>query len=202
MFVVNTCKVNGNGQQTARTRGTPQNKFVDVSQSANITNTGAVLSGMTNVSQGVGVSQRTGDTIFMSKCYINYSINAANADVYSLARIIIFQWKPNSSFAVPTPSDILQVVDPYGMYNWQFSNQYNILYDQVHFLSGTGSAPTASSNQGYFGNLDISRITKKVEFSPAVAFGANELYILIISDSAVIPFPTLNIRTRIVYSEE
>jgi hypothetical protein len=200
--VVNTCKVNGNGQQTARSRGQPQIKFVDVSQVVNVSSTGTVLSGLTAITQGVGVSQRTGDTIFMKSFFMNYAINAANSDIFTTARVVIFQWIPNSSIAVPLYSDIFQTPDIYAMYDWQFANQYRILYDKIHFLSGTGTNPTTASNQGFFGELNISTLNRKVEFSQASAFGSNELYCLVISDSAIIPFPLLNIRTRITYSEE
>jgi len=133
---------------------------------------------------------------------MNYDITMANTDVFNLARVIVFQWHPNSSLVAPVVADILQTTTVYSMYNWQLSAQFKILYDTVHFLSGAANAPTVGSNQGYFGSVNLRRAVKKVEFSPGATFGANELYILVISDSSVIPFPLFNVITRITYSEE
>jgi len=199
---VNTHKVSSNGQQIAIRRGQPQIKFVDVNYSVVAASTGTVLNGITNVSQGVGVSQRTGDTIYLKRLYINYSVNAANSDIFSTFRIIIFQWHPNSALVAPTVNDILQTTNLYSLYDWQFSSQYTILYDMVHSLSGTAATPCTSSNQAFFGEIGIGQAQKRAEFSPALSTGSEQFFIIVISDSAVAPFPSFNATTRLTYSEE
>jgi len=201
--IVNSIKVNSNGQQIAVRRGQPQVKFVDVNGSFNMINTGSIdVPGITNITQGVGVSQRTGDTIFYKELFINYNITMANADNFNVSRVIIFQWHPNTTLVIPVPADILQSVTVYSMYDWQLSNQYKILYDKVHFMTGAANAPTTGSSQGYFGSIDLSRVVRRAEFSPGVVGGSEQLFILLISDSAVIPFPLFNVITRLTYSEE
>jgi len=126
----------------------------------------------------------------------------ANADNFNVSRVIIFQWHPNTSLGAPIVADILQTVTVYGMYDWQMSNQFTILYDKVHFMTGAANAPTTGSSQGYFGKIDLSRVRNRAEFSGAITSGSEQLFILIISDSAVIPFPLFNVNTRLTYSEE
>jgi len=201
--MINCMKINSNGQQTAVRRGMPQVKFVDVAQSVAVSNIGTILApSMTNVSQGVGVSQRTGDTLFNKELFLNYNCVAINADIFSSLRVIVFQWKPNTSLVVPTVTDILQTANIFSMYDWQFSSQYTILYDKIHNFAGVPAAPSSSGNQSYFGKIDISRASRRVEFSPGAVSASNELFILVISDSVAIPFPQFTCISRLTYSEE
>jgi len=199
--MINSILVKKDGQQPSLQRGMPTVKFVDIGQTVNVTSTGAVLSGLCPITQGVGVSQRTGDTVFWKDIFINYSISSENADIFNLARVILFQWHPNSGLAVPIVTDILQTNLVYSMYDWQFSSQFKILYDKVHVMAGTGTNPTPSGNQGYFGSIPITG-PHRAEFSAGSALGAEQFYILAISDSVAIPFPTLSIQSRVTYSEE
>jgi hypothetical protein len=201
--MINCMKINSNGQQTAVRRGTPQVKFVDNPQSVAVSNIGTILApGITNVTQGVGVSQRTGDTLFYKELFLNYNAVAINADIFSSLRVIVFQWKPNTSLVIPTVTDILQTANIFSMYDWQFSSQYIIIYDKIHNFAGVAAAPSSSGNQSYFGKIDLSRAGKRVEFSPGAVSASNELFILVISDSVAVPFPQFTCISRITYSEE
>ncbi len=201
-MLVNSCQVIVNGKQPSRKKGSPQTKFVDNSYATTIPSTGTILAGMCPIAQGVTVSQRTGDVVYWKKAYINYAVDAINSDVLSNSRVIIFQWHPNSALAAPTVNDVLQTASVYSMYDWQFSNQYTILYDKVHFCSGITSAPTVGGNQGYFGEIHLDPAAKRAEYSAALATGSEQFYILIISDSVIAPFPNFTATTRVTYCEE
>jgi len=198
--MINSVKVLSNGRQDKGKKGAPQVKFNDIAYSVSPTASGTVLGGIP-ITQGVTVNQRTGDTIFWKHLYINYTMAAANSDVISTARVIIFQWHPNSALVAPIVGDILQVASVYSMYDWQFSNQYHILYDMVHILSGLTTAPTSSSNQGYFGAIDLSTAILRSEFSTAAGNGSEQFYVLVISDSTVAPSPSFNAIFRVTYTE-
>lgn len=201
--VVNSAVITSDGHQPVMTRGEPPIKFVDVTTAgASPSATGSILAGFCNITQGPGVSQRTGDTIFYRNCYINYILYTTNSDVTTSTRVIIFQWHPNSNLVVPIVSDILQTASIYSMYDWQYSNQYTILYDRIHFASGTATAPCDSSAQGYFGGINIGKAVQRAEFAPASALGSEQLYCLVISDSAIAPFPVFSITSRVVYTDE
>jgi len=201
--MINCMNVMENGQQTAVSRGQPQVKFVDTNNTVSIFSTGSILApGLTNIGQGVGVSQRTGDTVFYKKLFLNYTIDAQNSDIFSNGRVIVFQWKPNTTLLAPTVADILQTTSMYSMYDWQNSNQYIIIYDKIHSLAGLATAPSASGNQNFFGSISLSKALKRVEFTTAAAGGSNQLFLLIIGDSVLAPFPTFTYQTRITYSQE
>lgn len=202
--MVNSIMVKGNGYQKPLSQGRTITKFVDLAQvGVSISSIGAILPGICPITQGIGASQRTGDTVFWRNIYINYTLVTQNADVFSTARIILFQWHPNSTIIAPTVQDVLQTANNLSMYDWQFSNQFAILYDRVHIQSGTASVPADSGNQGYFGSINFSKGTAlKALYSPGVITGSEQFYLLVISDSLIAPFPTFNAITRVVYSNE
>lgn len=200
--MINSMKVTANGQQPLTKRGAPQIKFVDVGYNVNVTSVGTVLAGICNIPQGVTVNQRTGDTVFWRSLYINYDITTQNSDIWNSSRVIIFQWHPNSALLVPNVTDVLQTANMYSMYDWQFSNQYTIMYDIMHFQSGLATAPTASGNQGHFGPISIRKAKSRADFAAGVATGSEQFYILVISDSLIAPFPVFTATTRVTYSEE
>lgn len=201
LVMSNSLVVKADGLQPLMERGDPQVKFVDVQYNVSVSNIGTILSGICNIPQGITVNQRTGDTVFWKSLYINYSVNTQNVDVFNLLRVIVFQWRPNTLLNVPVVTDILQITSVYSMYDWQFSNQFTVLYDKVHFMSGTAAAPDAAGNQGYFGQIKLKG-PARADFAQGIAGGSNQYFILVISDSVAIPFPVFVAVTRITYSEE
>jgi len=200
--MVNSIIVKKNGKQKQAKRGNPMSKFVDIGQSFSPSNIGSILSGLCPITQGTSASQRTGDTVYWQNLLINYSVSTQNADIFNLARIIIFQWHPNSALVVPIVTDILQTTNIYSMYDWQFANQSTIIYDRVHMLSGVAASPCDSGLQGFYGSVHLADSVRKAEFSAGSALGSEQFYILLISDSVIIPFPFFNIQTRVIFSDD
>jgi len=201
--MLNSTVVTSNGYQKPATRGKKLAKFIDAPYAAiAVTSIGAVLPGMCPIPQGVTVNQRTGDTVFWRSLHINYDITTQNTDVFNTSRVIIFQWHPNTILVAPVVTDVLQTVTLYSMYDWQFSNQFTILYDRVHFQSGTATNPAGSGNQGYYGNVPFTKGFKVDAMYNAAAISASEqLFILVISDSLIAPFPVFTAQTRVIYDD-
>lgn len=199
--IVNAVYVNANGQQPTKRRGAGVTKFWDTSIGGASPASSGTIAALSPITQGVGVSQRTGDAVYLDKMYLNYQIATANADIYTTIRIIIFQWHPNSALAAPLTGDILQTSTHLSFYDWQFSEMYTIIHDVMYFASGTGAGPTASSNMGFAGEVSLAPAQKKLEFTSGAATGSNQLYVLYISDSAIAPFPVLDLTARVTYDE-
>jgi len=156
-----------------------------------------------NITGGSGVRQRTGDTIKLLRAYINYQIESINADVFTTARILIFQWIPSTTLTgPPLVAEILQSASNLAMHNFQLSQQYRVLYDVQHSFAGTTGAPTSAGNQGYGGLIDVSKALKMLEFEEAAVTGTNQLFMLTISDSLVAPYPNFNFISRVIYTED
>jgi len=201
--IVNTMRIYGNGRQPRQLTTQPAFKYVDTfGSNINIMSTGTVLPGLVQVAQGTGVSARVGNRVYAEKLFLNFNIVQANTDITSQVRIMIWQWHPNSSFFTPTVLDFLETVnDVQSMYNWEFSDQADPIFDQIYFLAGTATNPTTSSHAGFYGEIPLNRARKTLEFTGASALGANQFYLLVISDSLVAPFPVLDYTTRFVYRD-
>jgi hypothetical protein len=200
--MINSIVVTSDGYQKPVNRGKKLAKFVDVLYSVNVNSVGNVLNGICPVAQGITVNQRTGDTVFWRSLHINYTISTQNADIFNTARVVIFQWHPNTLLVAPVVTDILQTASLLSMYDWQFSNQFTILYDRVHIMSGSAGSPSDSGNQGYYGIVPFTKGFRPDSlYNPGMVNGSEQLFILVISDSLVAPFPIFNATTRVIYDD-
>jgi hypothetical protein len=166
----------------------------------NVTAGGAV-NALVNIPQGDTQSQRVSDVIFMSKMELTFSLEMANADIYATSRLIVFQWFPNT---LPVVASVLESPGSlfcYSNYNFQTQDLYSIHFDSMYHQSGTATAPTESTNVGKK-QMRVRIGRKKVEYALAsTTVMTNQLWLLYISDSAVIPYPVINWVSRIFYAE-
>jgi len=197
-----------NGRQPEVNRGDGTKKVVDQPAvfSAGVSTSGTIVD-LTQILQGNNVNTRTGDCVYIEKLFINYSVNSLSSDLFTNLRVIVFQWKPNTAISAnPLPASTLQNVATYGIYNfydWQFSNQFKILYDRVHSLVGNATSGASSGNQNWFGEIPLKgRAVKRIEFAFGSVNGSCKIYACFISDSAIAPFPQINFNSRLIYSEE
>jgi len=191
----------GIGHQIAK--GGRSIKYSDVNVTASSMTTAGTVTPITVIGQGVTVTQRVGDTAFLERLYINFDINAANSDVFTTARVMIFQWLVNTDLHVPVIADILQGgLLTLSMMNYQHSNQFHVLFDRLFTLTGLATAPTVGSLIAYSGEVSLAPAKKALEFTPAATTGSNQLFIMYLSDSALAPFPALNYTIRVMFDEE
>jgi len=175
-------------------------KFIDTLILQNMISTGTVTT-IFNVTQGVSVNQRTGDTAIIRDMWVNFDINSINLDNFTNCRLIVFQWIPNSMLGTPVTTNILQTANILSFYNFQFSNQFIILFDFMYNACGNTTSP-GGGNIGFGGHIvKIHSCRKKVEWNPGIVSGSCQFYILTISDSAVAPFPSIDINTRIMFDD-
>lgn len=197
---INSCRVIGNGEQR---KGKQKEKFTDMNGTLSVTSVGTITPLTGNITVGSGVRQRTGDTVRLLRAYLNFTIEAINADVFSSTRIIIFQWVPSTTLTgPPLVAEILQSALINAMYNFQLSSQYRILYDTVFSQAGITAAPASSGNQNYFGPVSVASALKQLEFEEGVVTGTNQLFMLSISDSLIAPFPIQTWLSRVIYTED
>lgn len=167
---------------------------------ATATNVGTITN-LVLPTQGTGAGQRVGDTIQLRRMTFNYTVSTQNADIFNRVRLVLFIWKPNAFLVAPTIATLTNgtgTTTTQWMYDWQYSNQFTILYDKIHYLSGLATAPTVGGCQG--GSIEMN-LNSRVEFSPGATLGSNQLYLAYISDSLVAPFPLLEYGSRVQFSE-
>jgi len=180
-----------------------ETKLFDVNVSAATVGSGGTITALSNMAQGVGVRQRTGDDVLHKSISLTYQLVQLNADIYSDTRIIVFEWMPNTGLLVPVLADILDntaAIGLYSHYTWDLRDQYKILYDKIHSLSGLTTAPTANSNVNVL-NHKIRLPKVKAEYATAATTGSKQIYSLWISDSAIAPFPVISWTSRYNYTD-
>jgi hypothetical protein len=177
-----------------------ESKFIDVTLAASSVTATGTIGVLANIPQGIGQSQRIGDQVTLTRILANIDITAANSDVFSHARFIMFQWHPNVTLDSPTIANILQTPANtfYSMLNWQLSDQFTILYDKVWSLLGTSTVPTDKSDQIVFTTVLPRR--KIVNWTAgSTSASSNTIFLLYISDSAGSPFPQIQFSIRMEY---
>jgi len=200
---LNSVKIGSNGQQPKKSRGEPATKVYDVTSFSGSVSTVPSVTAVSNWPNGTGVNQRTGDCSFFRKMFLNYGIATQNADIYSTVRVMVVQWHPNTSLVVCAASSVLQnATNIFSMYDWNLSSQFTVLYDRIHFLSGLATAPTNSGYQGFSGEIDLSRGRKRIEFANGLTTGSEQIFIILLSDSSIAPYPVLTGWSRITFCDE
>lgn len=186
-----------------RTRDGRELKVFDTALFTTTPSSSGSIQDLTTIAQGVTLTERVGDIAHLKQFWLSYTCNAANADVFSTVRIIIFQWHVNLAFRAPLVTDILQLAtdNVNAFLDINYSDQATILYDATHSFSGTATTPTASSNQNFQGELSLSKCNKKMVFQVSAAAASNFIFSLQISDSAVIPFPVVNMKARCAFTD-
>lgn len=170
-----------------------------ISSSGNIWRMSAVVPGDLHY-------QRDGDQIYATSLTIRY--NFIQTDAYNQLRLIIFKWKPYDGTA-PTITDVLDnlgytyVVAPYLRRKGQ---QYKILYDKTMHLN----AQTMNSNESLADtyNNSVSRtISKKIklgfkiQYEDQLTSGTNNIWCIMVSDSALVPHPHVEYTARLNFRD-
>lgn len=179
--------------------------FEGSSQNADISTSPAILD-ISAVSQGDTDTTRDGDRLqWVGKIDFRYSLDIADAT--NIIRVMIFQWKPNSSPAAgslflngPTGA-----VDVWSNYGHDHRQEYTILYDKTYSLVGNGGAatvPTTTSSQIVrFVRISLKRIAKMAQFTAGTTAGTNKLYLYLISDSALVGNPTITFSAKVFFRD-
>lgn len=151
------------------------------------------------IPQGGGQQERIANTVILKRIELRFNVVAANADIYSRMRFGMFIWKQNTASATPGTTSILEDVSTAGVqspYNFEGRAYYKILYDKVFNLTGTSSAPTVNSQ--YVVNITLP-INHRLDFNDSGTTGVGHIYFYGFSDSAITPFPTYGLTTRLWY---
>jgi hypothetical protein len=155
---------------------------------------------ITSIPQGATQGERVGDMIFLDHTDYTIHYTTANADIFNIARVIVFQWNPPSGSLAPGTTSILEDPNTFGVhspYNYEGRQDYRILYDRSFALSGVASAPTINSNIIVRGSINNNY--RRVVFNSGTISGTHKTYFLHLSDSSVAPNPALIIQFRTFY---
>jgi len=142
--------------------------------SINVDSTGTVVH-LTNIAQGDGTNQRTGNSILLSGCSVKLQIALNSAATVSALRILLFHDKQQVADGTPTIGEVLNSVSTMAHLNATNIGRFSILMDKMLML-GTGSN-TTKVIQEYF------KIQKHVRYNGTAGtdIQKNGLYIMFLS---------------------
>lgn len=152
---------------------------------------------LANTSQGSSGGAHLGDECILKSLWFRYTMNVA--DVSNYLRMIIFVWKPNMGYVAPSASAILKTTtNPYNltsMYNEDGEDQYRILYDVTHCLATNAGTP-------YIKSETIQRkLNLKQDYLTGSSNCSNNIYVLLVSDSAVPSDPFITWSSQVGFTD-
>jgi hypothetical protein len=160
-------------------------KSYDAGLSVNPGNGGtSIIQKMTTIPQGDTDTTRDGDQLSVEWSELHYACLVNATDVSNLMRVIAFCWHFDDGGQAPTPSLILQSsTTPLSSYNRDSVKEkaFTVLHDNLVALYSGG----VGNKSFYYRNPKKFKIT----FTAGGNTGKNHIYLLIVSDSAVTPFP-------------
>jgi len=133
--------------------------------------------------QGDTIATREGDRIEPVRLYGCYNIQFPSASL--VARVIIFQWKPDNGVDAPSLAKILEDTSAYSTTaNYVGSavdrKKFKILHDKVI------PNPTGVTNQIVVKKFNISKFNSKfITFDTATTNGKGQVYVYLLSNIAV-----------------
>lgn len=156
-----------------------------------------VLYNLTPINQGNTDTDRNGDQVMLKYVSIRGYLQASATSTYNVCRIIVFQWKPNST---PAISDILNniasVNAPNSFYLWDKRQQYTVLWDKRYIVQGTDRQAALFSKKIYG-----KKLRKKLQFLGGGNSSDNRVYIIAISDDGGTPYPAWTWQSRVAYTD-
>jgi len=179
-------------------------KYLDTLSLANSIGSGATIFGLSIIPQGDTQSTRVGDFAQPLRLIFNYSLYTVNSDIVTTVRLIFFRWHVHSAFGAPNVVNLLEAPGSSNVLshiNFQYQNDFDILWDRQYQASGITTAPTVNSNFGATGLEIPLGAHHEIEFALGATTGTDNLYLLAISDSALTPFPILNFSTRLYFED-
>lgn len=178
-----------------------ESKHIDASVANTVSGPTGLLTDLTLIGQGTGDQTRIGDKLKPVSLEIRGQLLGNTAIDRNLLRMIVFQWHPNSASPVPVSSDILlytasaanAVLSPY---QWDTRQNFTILSDKTYQLQGSASSDDYHT---YF-HLKLSP-KRVISFNAGGTTGLNKIYVLCVSDSSAINFPSIQYIYQLRYKD-
>lgn len=168
--------------------------------------------GLTDIIKGTSANQRIGDKIELKSISMKFFVSllngsALNADAFNNIRIILVQFpQPMTSGVGVLPSDVLETGDVLSHYKKDSKVKYKILFDSLYYLDNQGFGSGAASNPVWTpATTHQKRCFKDIKFPKGLSVTynssnvvvANDVQLLMVSDSSLTPHPNVQGRIRL-----
>lgn len=148
-----------------------------------------------NITQGDGVTQRTGNRIAVTQIRMSGALQSESNDAYNQHRTTM-TW---SSSQVFSSGDFLNGGNAYNFHQPQNINKMKPFYDKVSMLNTQVSGYSNTVRIFKVVNYRIPKIVKWISGSATPS--ENSLYIATVSDSGVTPYPESCFNVRVYFTD-
>lgn len=166
-----------------------------------------VLHDLSITSQGASDIQRIGDKIRLKSLNINYDIRAVASETY--VRVMVIQWREDSTTSTPTLSSVLQTPAYSGgqiepilstlQHDGVKMGKFTVLYDRVHnlkFNAQFGQPEKQIVNK----KISLKYAAKHLQYLNGTSAGTNKLYMLMTS-SDPLNNADMRLHTKLTYTD-
>lgn len=179
-------------------------KYADYLVSANVTNGGTITSLFSNMTRGDnGLNMHNGNIVIPRYITVDYFF--VTQQLYNSLRIMVFQWQETTT---PTLSTLLQSttsgIATISPINISAKSEIKVLADHKLILAPSAGGDTTPIGHGvYSGSMYIpERKLKPVRFNASAnLIQSQNIYVMFVSDDAVPVYPTLNLYTRVAFTD-
>lgn len=157
--------------------------------------TGGTFFELSSISQGDTETQRSGLKVTPQKLFVDLSINAENPTNPDMWRVIVFRWDDDTP---PAIGSILTGLGTDTLINWPVKPKYRILSDEKIFCEASSTGSIRTYRKVY--NFPSS---DKIMFNASTP-GSGEwgrLFMLLVTNSAVVPHPACSGNARLQFMD-
>lgn len=174
-----------------------EQKYFDISVTAQAVDYSGVINDISAVTQGSGDSNRVGDKIMPH--YLSIKGSVVVGDATNAVRVFLIRYKENTNTGGPPTMSILlggpatSTNSPFSQYYWDGRESFDVLKSELFVLD------TTNSIQKFEWFVPLDKANKAIEYVSAGTNGRNRFYLCQISDSGAAPNPTTAYVSRLVY---
>jgi secreted trypsin-like serine protease len=179
-----------------------EEKYLDVAGAAGAISTATGFLSLSTIPQGNTAVSRVGLEVQPESLEVQYTW-LGSADSTNLVRVVIFQWHADDAIDPPSASQLfeqgvlganLNVVEPYSKPN---ADLHTILYDKTWSLVNGASSTSLQVITPWF---KIKKRMRPMKFIGATT-GTGMIYAAFVSDSGVVPHPTITHSHRLLFRD-
>lgn len=179
-------------------------KFFNSDINGTAITTTATITQISPIPQGVSDTDRVGDSLDYVSLEVRYTVNVG--DPTNIVRVLFYQWFPSATtpiiadFLLPGSGGTTQQFDSLDSHDYR--TQFHKIHDNLIVCCGNGTANfpiTTNSIQSF--RFKVSNFRKKVQFVGGTTSGDNQLYIVYLCDSAILPNPSIRMTCKILYTD-
>lgn len=163
--------------------------------------TGYVASLCAGITRGTADNNFVGDVIDPTHLRIRMAINGN--DSTNVIRVVLFQYKGGGG--TPTLGTVFDgsvgfsYLSPYAS---NYSELFNILFDEMYTTVGNGTASNCAANSALLVDIRVpSKKLRKVHFTSSAALSSGDIWLIVASDSAAASHPTIKYSSRLYFKD-